>query len=76
MAMTPDAHEIHEGGCLCRAVRYRVRGVAMHIWTDSAQQGVVLPAGVDCYRRARVNPDGSLEDAERFAAAVAAKRGG
>ena len=47
-----------------------------HVWTESAQDGVVLPASTDCYRRARMNLDGSLEAAERFAQPVAAKRDG
>lgn len=49
--------------------------VEAHIWTDSAQEGVILPAGIDCYRHARANLDGSIEAAERFAAPIAAKRG-
>lgn len=162
--MTTNSTDLHEGGCLCRAVRYRVRGAALrtlvchcrfcqkmtgsafyanavfpigavelegalhtyshtsetsgkavhvhfcpacgttlsltferwpeyraisrgtfddpqwvsieaHIWTGSAQEGVILPAGIDCYRHARTNLDGSFEAAERFAAPVAAKRG-
>ena len=45
-----------------------------HIWTESAQEGVVLPANTDCYRHGRTDLDGSPEAAERLSAPVAAKR--
>jgi hypothetical protein len=45
-----------------------------HIWTKSAQSGVVLPASVDCYARARTKLDGTPEPSERFAAPVPARR--
>ena len=32
--------------------------IGSHIWTDSAQTGVVLPAQVDCFKQARANLDG------------------
>lgn len=44
-----------------------------HIWTESAQVGVVLPASTDCYRHARTRLDGSPETAERFASLVSAR---
>lgn len=47
-----------------------------HIWTESAQAGVVLPANTDCYRHGRARLDGSPEAAERFPGPVAAKRDG
>ncbi len=36
-------------------------GIDAHIWTRSAQAGVVLPAGVDCYAQSRYRPDGQNE---------------
>ncbi|HYD94661.1 MAG TPA: GFA family protein [Noviherbaspirillum sp.] len=45
-----------------------------HIWTESAQSGVVLPASTDCFRQARIKLDGTPEVAERFGAPVFAKR--
>jgi hypothetical protein len=32
--------------------------ITSHIWTRSAQAGVVLPAGVDCFEKARATLDG------------------
>jgi hypothetical protein len=32
--------------------------IGSHIWTESAQTGVVLPAGVDCFRKARATLEG------------------
>jgi hypothetical protein len=37
-----------------------------HIWTRSAQDGVALPANVDCYRLARTTQEGVAEVPERF----------
>ncbi|MDB5752424.1 MAG: glutathione-dependent formaldehyde-activating [Ramlibacter sp.] len=45
-----------------------------HIWTQSAQAGVVLPASTDCYRHARTKLDGSPQAAEQFAVPVAVRR--
>ena len=33
--------------------------IGSHIWTESAQTGVVLPAGVDCFRKARATLEGN-----------------
>ena len=40
--------------------------VESHIWTESAQSGVVLPAETDCYRHARSTLDGAPEIPERL----------
>jgi hypothetical protein len=37
-----------------------------HIWTRSAQSGVALPAGIDCFARSRYMPDGETEVATRY----------
>ena len=39
--------------------------VTSHIWTESAQTGVVLPAGIDCFARARARLDGQPEHATK-----------
>ena len=49
--------------------------VGSHIWTESAQTGVVLPAHVDCFRGARATPDGQARTPERFAVPVPAREG-
>ena len=49
--------------------------VDAHIWTESAQAGAVLPAGIDCFRQGRINLEGSPQAAERFATPVPVKRG-
>jgi hypothetical protein len=36
-------------------------GIDAHIWTRSAQDGVVLPADVDCYEQSRYRPNGEAE---------------
>lgn len=36
-----------------------------HIWTESAQSGVVLPAETECFRQARSTLDGAPEVPER-----------
>jgi hypothetical protein len=33
--------------------------ITSHIWTRSAQTGVVLPAGTDCFAQARASLDGT-----------------
>lgn len=45
-----------------------------HIWTRSAQEGVVLPAGVDCYTTSRYLPNGEAEAPVRHAQPVSAQR--
>jgi hypothetical protein len=47
--------------------------VVAHIWTESAQSGVMLPAGVDCFDRARATLDGTPEAPRRHAAPVPAR---
>jgi len=39
--------------------------IESHIWTESAQSGVMLPAATDCYRKARAKLDGTPEQATR-----------
>jgi hypothetical protein len=40
--------------------------IGSHIWTDSAQAGVVLPAATDCFRAARASLDGTPLPATRY----------
>jgi hypothetical protein len=40
--------------------------IGSHIWTESAQTGVVLPAHTDCFREARATLDGQPNSPERF----------
>jgi hypothetical protein len=40
--------------------------IGSHIWTDSAQTGVVLPAATDCFRAARASLDGTPLPATRY----------
>ena len=40
--------------------------IGSHIWTGSAQTGVVLPAHIDCFREARATLDGQAKPAHRF----------
>jgi len=37
--------------------------ITSHIWTESAQTGVVLPAGIECFAGARARLDGQAEQA-------------
>ncbi|GAB2583197.1 hypothetical protein GCM10027034_14160 [Ramlibacter solisilvae] len=48
--------------------------VTSHIWTRSAQTGVALPAGVDCFARARASLDGQAEEAVRYETPVMARQ--
>lgn len=48
--------------------------IGAHIWIESAQTGVVLPADTDCYRQARVTLDGAPEVPARFAVPVLASK--
>lgn len=50
--------------------------ISSHIWTRSAQTGVALPPGVDCFAQARASLDGQPEVANRHAAPVMARAGG
>lgn len=47
--------------------------IGAHIWTDSAQSGVVLPAGTDCYRHGRAKLDGTPEEPTRHSVPVDTK---
>jgi hypothetical protein len=51
-------------------------GIDAHIWTRSAQPGVVLPAGVDCFEQARYLADGRPAVPVRHAAPVMATAAG
>ena len=42
--------------------------ISSHIWTSSAQTGVVLPAAIDCFKFARATLDGEPRTPERFSA--------
>jgi hypothetical protein len=45
-----------------------------NIWTRSAQSGVALPAGVDCFVKARATLDGQPEPASRYETPVMARQ--
>ena len=47
--------------------------ITSHIWTDSAQTGVVLPANTDCFWQARAALDGTANTPERHASPVLAR---
>lgn len=47
--------------------------ITSHIWTESAQSGVVLPANTDCFRRARAALDGTAQAPARYASPVQAR---
>lgn len=40
--------------------------IGSHIWTSSAQTGVVLPAGTDCFQFARADLTGEPQPPDRF----------
>jgi hypothetical protein len=40
--------------------------ISAHIWTSSAQIGVLLPAGTDCFQSARADLAGAPQAPERF----------
>ena len=40
--------------------------IESHIWTESAQSGVILPANTDCYKQARARLDGTPVPATRY----------
>ena len=44
-----------------------------NIWTRSAQTGVALPSGIDCFAKARATLDGTPENPERFDVPVMAR---
>lgn len=46
--------------------------VSSHIWTRSAPTGTALPAGVDCFERARTSLDGQAQAPTRHASPVMA----
>ncbi|MBL8352798.1 MAG: GFA family protein [Burkholderiaceae bacterium] len=47
--------------------------IGSHIWTESAQTGVILPADTDCFERARATLDGTPIEPTRYPAPVAAR---
>ena len=47
--------------------------ISTHIWTESAQSGVMVPAGVDCFRQARALLDGTPVEPTRHPGAVEAR---
>jgi hypothetical protein len=49
--------------------------VSSHIWTRSAQSGTALPAGVDCFAKARVTLGGVAEPAVRHPSPVMVQGG-
>lgn len=65
----PDMHGISRG-CLDdpNAVE-----ISSHIWTRSAQTGVVLPAQVDCFAEARASLDGQPAQPARHETPVMAR---
>lgn len=44
--------------------------IGSHIWTESAQSGVVLPANTDCFRRARATLEGTPVEPTRYPSPV------
>jgi len=50
--------------------------ISSHIWTRSAQTGVVLPAFIDCFAEARASLDGQPAQALRHASPVVARVSG
>lgn len=48
-------------------------GITSHIWTRSAQTGVALPCGIDCFEMARATLDGQALPAIKHAAPVMAR---
>jgi hypothetical protein len=40
--------------------------IGSHIWTDSAQTGMILPAATDCFQAARATLDGTPNPATRY----------
>ncbi len=47
--------------------------VTANIWTRSAQSGVALPAGIDCFHEARATLDGTPERPSRYESPVMAQ---
>jgi hypothetical protein len=50
--------------------------ITSHIWTESAQTGVVLPAGVECFVSARAQLDGQPEQPTKHGMPVMARQKG
>lgn len=50
--------------------------IGSHIWTESAQSGVVIPANTDCFVHARATLDGTPIAPERYAGPVPARSAG
>ena len=47
--------------------------IGSHIWTESAQSGVMVPGGVDCFRQARALLDGTPVEPTRHPGPVEAR---
>lgn len=47
--------------------------ISSHIWTRSAQTGVALPPGIECYAKGRVTLDGKREAPQVHAVPVMAR---
>jgi len=47
-----------------------------HIWTRSAQAGIALPSGVDCFAQSRYMPDGQTEVPARYEQPIMASDAG
>ena len=65
----PEVHAISRG---CYDYPNSVE-VTSHIWTESAQTGVVLPEGIECFARGRAQLDGQPEQATKFGMPVMAR---
>lgn len=49
--------------------------IAANIWTRSAQTGVALPSGIDCFDMARADLDGQAQRCIRYTVPVMARNG-
>jgi hypothetical protein len=49
--------------------------IAANIWTRSAQTGVALPSGIDCFDMARADLDGQAQPCIRYTVPVMARNG-
>jgi hypothetical protein len=65
----PDLRAISRG-CFDDPSKVDVTG---NIWTRSAQTGVALPSGIECFREARMTPDGRAETSVKYERPVMAR---
>ena len=49
--------------------------ITANIWTRSAQSGIALPSGIDCFQKARVTPEGEPETPTTYASPVMGRCG-